>query len=351
MNIEDKARLFKIAYKKLKSNLYYDKTLSLVRDKIIEYECGDSDTDIDIKIIKLYSRFESDREKLFEEIIDKIDIWVFPKKIADESSDEEKSTNKTATKDEKIRFIKNFRSEKIPIHKNLQYFIDLPIEGHILSVLWIMLVGYKIDKDLYVHSYGNRIRKKLYNEFSEKPTFSPYLFEPYFRQYESWRDKAMDEAQQHLKSGQDVVVLTMDFERFYYSLDITSELMDTIERKCIDGDSEYTEVKRSLNNFIYRVIEKYGSFFDNTMYNERNILPIGFLPSNVLANYALRNFDKAVVDGWNPIYFGRYVDDIIIVDKIEKNSDIYSKTEDGSIKPDDIISFFFYNADKHGKNI
>ncbi len=35
MNIEDKARLFKIAYKKLKSNLYYDKTLEEIPNQRI----------------------------------------------------------------------------------------------------------------------------------------------------------------------------------------------------------------------------------------------------------------------------------------------------------------------------
>ncbi len=31
------AKLFKVAYKKLKSSLYYDKTQSIVRDKLVSF--------------------------------------------------------------------------------------------------------------------------------------------------------------------------------------------------------------------------------------------------------------------------------------------------------------------------
>lgn len=50
-----------------------------------------------------------------------------------------------------------------------------------------------------------------------------------------------------------------------------------------------------------------------------------FLPSNVLGNWFLNSFDNAIVDGWNPVYFGRYVDDILIVDKVEHNGIIHKK--------------------------
>lgn len=33
-----KPELFKMAYKKLKSSLYYDKTQSIARDKLVEFE-------------------------------------------------------------------------------------------------------------------------------------------------------------------------------------------------------------------------------------------------------------------------------------------------------------------------
>lgn len=319
MELEDK--LFKISYKKLKSSLYYDKTQTILRDKLVSFEAEHKN--IDNYLEELANAFldEEAREEMFEEILSSISYYAFPKSVASEKSD----------------MIRNYSKKSIEITAN-QYFIDMDIRGHILGVLWLLLVGYLVDKNMYEHSYGNRIRKKMYNEFSEEPTYSPYLFEPYFQQYEGWRDTAMNEAMQHLHIGQDVVVLTLDFKRFYYSVDITKELFDGIYAEEIEGEKDDCDELKALHEFMFRIIKCYSEQF--TEFEKRNILPIGFLPSNVLANYALRNFDKAILDGWNPIYFGRYVDDVIIVDKIESNSDLFKKSQANELEADDIICYF-----------
>ncbi|QVY66886.1 hypothetical protein [Polaribacter sp. Q13] len=43
------------------------------------------------------------------------------------------------------------------------------------------------------------------------------------------------------------------------------------------------------------------------------ILPIGLLSSFVLANDYLKDFDKRIVEKYKPAYYGRYVDDILLV--------------------------------------
>jgi len=72
------------------------------------------------------------------------------------------------------------------------------------------------------------------------------------------------------------------------------------------------------------------------------MLPIGFLPSNILANWYLQKFDKAIINEWNPIYYGRYVDDIIIVDKIA-NSKIEEVLSKGN---DDFLDLFLRQHNK-----
>lgn len=322
--------LVKIAYKKLKSSVYFDKTQLILRDALVEYETSDIDSKLDALYEKLTK--EEEREKLVDGILSTISYNVFPKSLKDEKCKDEKNN-----KEEENKIITNYTSLDLYV-KKCQYFINMSVEGHILGVLWLLLIGYKIDKDVYTNSYGNRIRRKLYNELSEQPTYSPYLFEPYFQQYESWRDNAMDCALNCLHNNEDVVILTLDFERFYYSLDMSKKVFQNISRDYIKrGESDEKELN-FLNDFIYRVIEKYSQLFID--FGTRNILPIGFMPSNVLANYALRNFDKAVLDGWNPLYFGRYVDDVIIVDKIESTSYIYQMAERNELKSRDIVNIF-----------
>lgn len=322
--------LVKIAYKKLKSSVYFDKTQLILRNALVEFETSNIDSKLDALYEKLTK--EEEREKLVDGILSTISYNVFPKSLKDEKCKDEKNN-----KEEENKIITNYTSLDLYV-KKCQYFINMSVEGHILGVLWLLLIGYKIDNDVYTNSYGNRIRKKLYNELSGQPTYSPYLFEPYFQQYESWRDKAMDCASNCLHNNEDVVILTLDFERFYYSVDMSEKVFETISHDYIEQGEDSEEILHFLNDFVYKVIEKYSNCFNN--FESRNILPIGFLPSNVLANYALRNFDKAILDGWNPIYFGRYVDDVIIVDKIESTSDIYQKADKNELGSRDIINFF-----------
>lgn len=330
--------LIKKAYKKLKSSVFYDKTQLILRDKIVEFESTSDELGFCIGA-KLRDLFEDinnpDRwERLKSEILESVRYHSFPKKL----------------KSIEPGIITNTVS-KTPIIDEMQYFIDMDVRGHILGVLWILLIGRSLDKGVYEHSYGNRIRKKLINEVSKNVTYSPKLFEPYFILYENWRDTALSYARKSLAKGQDVMILTMDFCRFYYSLDMTK---DTFEYffGLLDDSLKGCSFYKELHDFIYKIIEKYSRELGD-LFGGRNVLPIGFLPSNVLANCYLNKFDKAVIEGLNPMYYGRYVDDILIVEKVEKNSTIYKEAMNQSLTEEKAIKHFFgrcYNWDKFDLN-
>ncbi len=322
--------LLQQAYKKLKSWIYYDKGQAILRNRIVEFEtnCENVDKWLE-KIWEIITGSEGDYQLFERNILKSICVDVFPKSLKKVDS----------------KIIKNYSAQKTLIEEN-QYFIDLNVEGHLLSVLWILLIGVFIDKrEIYEHAYGNRLTKTL----EEKTTFSPYLFEPYYFQYETWRDKALDLAKNHLNQNQDVMVLTMDFSRFFYSVNIKKEFLEDLLYKDSYTKDSYTKdsaeevLKNRLNNFIFLVMEQYSKklqYLDANIIKKKVVFPIGFLPSNILSNYFLAKFDKAISDGWNPTYYGRYVDDILIVDKIEKNSDIYEKFQREELNQDDIFQFF-----------
>ncbi|WP_394344534.1 RNA-directed DNA polymerase [Chryseobacterium mulctrae] len=56
----------------------------------------------------------------------------------------------------------------------------------------------------------------------------------------------------------------------------------------------------------------------------KSLLPIGLLSSYVIANHYLNDFDKIVTNKFKPAYYGRYVDDILIV-LSEPNIEDYPK--------------------------
>lgn len=302
------------AYKKLKANVYYDKTLGFLRKRILEFEGSQLD--------KFANSFEDINSINFDEILDSIQVLAFPKKIG----------GTTAT-DNKILLIRNSSETDCDI-EDYQFYIDMDIRGHILGVMWILLFGHKMDQELCKDSYGNRISKKGVDK-NGAPTESLHLFYPYYHQYETWRDKAINIAQEASKNN-DIAIINIDFKRFFYSIKISFKELENIILTT-NTYSDYLGIQRKLTRFVFDVCNKYTSAFTKSNKNEA-MLPIGFLPSGIIANYALHEFDKAILNGRNPLYYGRYVDDILIVDKIENNTSLSNYIN--ASEPEQIEAFF-----------
>lgn len=344
--IEDlNLRDIKIAYKKLKASVYFDKTQLPLRDEIVAFESAEAfnyEEKLDELFWYLSGKNDNAWEKYIADIIGKIHALVFPKKLYDWD------------KDEGSPIIFNTDSEPVTLEK-AQYFIDMPVIGHILGVLWVLSIGLVLDdrRDLdnmrmYEHSYGNRLCKTLINEKYGDITYSPNLFELYFSQYESWRDKALECAKNRLDNKQDALILALDFKSFYYSVDI----QETEYNKVLEYVENHQPWHNRVHEFVYAVLETYSDIVrkmstdKELQIEERIILPIGFLPSNILSNWLLTPFDDAIITRWNPVYYGRYVDDIIIVDKVERNSPLRKKAQgttndDTKLTTKDVVEYYF----------
>lgn len=332
----------RIAYKKLKATTFFDKTLLPLRDDIVSFE-----ETVEDELFRMANALlcGEDWDGYQKDILDAIDVLVYPKKLVSIKED-------TAI----------FNSDSVPIELDKpQFFIDLSVQGHILGVLWILTFGIELDKNtdmdhpngMYEHSYGNRLKKQLINDETRDYTYAPGLFEPYFSQYESWRDRGLEKAKERLKEHQDALILTLDFKSFFYSVDIPESMFDNF---LIPRENAQDWEKR-LNSFVYEVLKRYSEKLRQIITPEmeldiggRTVLPIGFLPSNLLANLVLTPFDNAITEYWNPVYYGRYVDDIIIVDKLEANSTIYklarSTDKNNRLDAKKVITSFLCKPDK-----
>lgn len=339
-----------LAYKKLKSNVYYDKTALPLRDCIVKFEDGTQDeieNKLRVIIDKLLEENDDEWNKYEQSILNSIKIIVLPKKV--KSLDEEDI-------DDRI-FFNDSKNKNIEIDK-YQYFLQFKVVGHILGVLWILFIGKYLDKEMSKSSYGNRLREDIYDE--KKISSGIGLFKPYFYQYEQWRDNSLEIAKQTLNQDEDVVILTMDLKNFYYSVHYGKEEFDSF----LDEKFKDNRLLVRLNEFVYHVIKDYTEKIyarvkdenlllieENVNIEELTLLPIGFLPSNILANWRLNTFDRTIKDILNPLYYGRYVDDIIIVNKIDKESTIYNeKISKGICSKKDLIEHYFINC-KATKNI
>lgn len=338
-NMQDLKYLIQRAYKKLKSSIYFDKTQLIQRNRIVQFESENFDNlDSCLENISIALQDAEKWNEIEVNIINSINLLKFPKKL----KAQDKNNNTVIT---------NCENDNVHIEE-FQYFIDMSVEGQIIGVLWLLLIGIYLNDEIYPHSYGNKLRKKLTGEKMNHTTFSPYLFEPYFEQYESWRDTALNYAKKSLEKEQDVIILTLDFERFYYSVDLREDDFVNFYNQYLDAGNEKDEVVERINDLVFKVICKYSSLVntnDNKLSLNRNILPIGFFPSNVLANWCLKKFDDALINGWNPVYYGRYVDDIIIIDKVEKNSKIYNLAQKGELDKDEVVKYYLTNCNTWDK--
>jgi len=287
------------AYRKLKGSVYLDKTVPFLRMRIAEYERGE----IDKKIQYIYDALHDKAkwEELKAEILDSIHVLTFPKKI--------EVRNDKAEKGEPI-VISNISGADVVIEK-YNNFIDMSVEGHIIGILWILTIGYKMDNNLCKNCYGNRLSDNLVFAH-HKTTASPNLFKPYFSQYENWRNHGLKQADNVINHRKKSVIITMlDLTRFYYNVEITEAVYKNMTSPF------YNEKKETLNRLnccIYDVLKRYTELCGGT---GTCMLPIGFLPSSILSNYYLKDIDLRMENSLDSVYYGRYVDDMILVTEIE----------------------------------
>ena len=369
INIEETFKTSKIcklknqlknAYKKFKSYTYYNQYSAIDRLKLSEFEfknfCKSDKFEIDEE--RLDQFFEELAEKVISknlnEFIDKVDVISLPKKM---QSNKESDSN----------IFTNFSPDIFSVDK-IHYFIDLPIEGHILGVLWILRCGYILDDKLYKNCYSNRINNKILNNLKNTQTdSSTFLFYPYFKNYESWRDNGLDEVTNILNKEQNAIMISLDLKDYYYASRINfndlkedmkyakAKLEETKINRHMLQEFSWEDIDNILNCFVEHVFEAYHkkfsfNFSNNSIDDDSGyMIPLGFLPSLIIANWNLQGFDQAILENVHPNYYGRYVDDILIVLPSHEKSDTHGNQfiEDSSLE-DIIIKFLTpYNNPKN----
>ncbi len=175
------------AYLNLKSHYYYDNTMYKLKKDIALFEIEK----LEEKLEKLTQNLNSN----FFMISNSTYINELLLKITYTSAI--KSLNRSNVIPCDFNLGNNMKHEV-----NLNYYIDMPIELHIISVLWIMKFGFCFTE--FENSYGNI----LHSEFdSEK---SKTLFSPYFGKYKEWRDNGIEKILELNEKGKNAFYITLD---------------------------------------------------------------------------------------------------------------------------------------------
>ena len=189
----------------------------------------------------------------------------------------------------------------------------LSVEFHVFATLWIQKVGHKFEERLSDAARGNRLRRD--NEGNLNP-ISLGSTGPYLHPYCKWRDDGIGAIRDALDKKKSVVALTADVSSFYHKLDprfmLDAGFIDTI------GVSLNAEEAALHTCFITALVD----WAKDTPLQQG--LPVGLTASALIANVALFELDQIIQHEVAPLYYGRYVDDIILV--MENCSDFRNTT-------------------------
>ncbi|EDM44957.1 hypothetical protein SCB49_02514 [unidentified eubacterium SCB49] len=279
-----------IAYRKLKSYVYYDNFSLLLRQQLAHFESGD---DFDGRLDALSKALSNPakNKKYFKNLLSSIDYYTAPKKFSPIRSEKQLviSNNFTAS---------NYKLSKV------NYFIQASVEIHLISILWILYEGYSLHKMYSKNNYAYNLELESGNG---EVVDGLRLFKPYFEQYQKWRDNGIEMAKNILDEDIDVVILSIDIKEYYYNINIDKVFQDKLSK---DIKGSLNKRKLFFTDLLFDIMRAYQKICPH---DSNNILPIGLLSSGILANYYLKDFDEEIKSELAPAYYGRYVDDIQIV--------------------------------------
>lgn len=298
--------IVRTAYRKLKSHIYYDNSNLLLRMQLAEYE---SSGNIDEKLEELAVKIAEfgDTDNYWHDLFEQISSWRMVKQY------------ESAKKDNSL--ITNLRTETEYKVDRVNHFIDAPIELHVCAAIWLCLIGHRLEPLMAVVPFGNKL--ELYKDRDDfRLANGLKLYKPYFREYQSWRDQAVGSAKSLVEKNKNALILGLDIKDFYHSvrLDIDS-IHEQLFPNGIPGNVS------SVCNIFKALLTRYTTYINGQIEAERTILPIGLISSGALANFYLDPLDRQLTSILRPEFYGRYVDDILLVVSCPDDKEYSDQTE------------------------
>lgn len=274
-----------LAYRKAKVDAYYSSVL--IRSEFVDYE-----KEL-VSNLRKFKRRLTRRPRTIP-----LGGWsLVPKK--DDFRNDIKGVVHSSPQDRWEAMVRSSGRTKLKVQFRLM--AQPSVDFHLLSALWMLKVGHLYDSKLGGSAYGNRMRRR--QDGSVNP-LSLGSFMPYLRPFREWRDNGIKTLQTALTAEKKVVAVTADVSGFYHELNpgflLDDEFLDAIQLKPSDDERWLTKV----------FVEALESWAQSTPLKKG--LPVGLPASGLVANMALVELDRAIERELVPLYYGRYVDDIML---------------------------------------
>ena len=281
------------AYRKLATDIYYGKNNLALREQLALFNSNGIGNEIEKITEALFTR----NADYFDNFLIQINLSYYPKKL------------RTETENKESFYTNHFIDKEFSVER-LAIFCDMPIQLHIIDILWVLEYGEKLDKDLQNEIFGNRLIQSQNNPSTRA------LFRPYQKQFQNWWNCALNEAKELLNKEKNVTIINIDLKNFYHRIDFSFAELETELKITKDQSFIHTIFKKIHRQYNQRLAK-----IDFEGHSEK-ALPISLHSSYILANWFLKDFDRQIEDKISPVYYSRYVDDMLIVikDRIIKNS-------------------------------
>lgn len=200
---------------------------------------------------------------------------------------------------------------------------DFPVNTHIISALWINMVGHQFDSGLKNCCYGARLKRirndEILSDEQDKPFHISAIgsFSPYFHPYQKWRGDGLKAIRDELDKDHDIIAASLDLKGYYHFIDplaITSE--DLHIALSVNLTDEEKEFNLQLAKFLKRWSDgasEFGKQIANKKVTITGGLVIGLTASRIISNILLHRWDQLIIEKLSPVHYGRYVDDMFLV--------------------------------------
>ncbi|MDX1524933.1 MAG: hypothetical protein R3273_01665 [Pseudidiomarina maritima] len=303
-----------VAYRKAKADCFFENTFPTAI-KFAEYE-----QDLLANLNDLLSRLKSNSGfEGNEELLG--DFRLLPKKLStDRKPDSSENGHVHFSKPERAveGLFKNY-----DITPEFRIVGDFPVNTHIISALWINMIGHLFDAKLDDSCYGARLKRirndELFAEDDEKPFHisSVGSFVPYFQPYQKWRSDGLKAIRDELEKDRDVIAVSLDLKSYYHFIDpmaiCGTGLLETLDLELTVNERAFTEQLAQFLSAWAEGAAKFGQSVGGKSAKIGGGLVIGLTCSRVISNALLHRWDKLVLEKLAPIHYGRYVDDMFLV--------------------------------------
>ncbi|AFP32790.1 hypothetical protein [Marinobacter sp. BSs20148] len=303
-----------VAYRKAKADCFFENTFPTAI-KFAEYEQNLLvNLKLLLKSLKKDSGFESNEDLLGS-------FRLLPKKL---------STKKKAGSNINghVHFSKPERAveslfKNFDIIPEFRIVGDFPVNTHIISALWINMVGHKFDEKLDKCCYGARLKRIRNDAFFSADDDEPFhissigSFVPYFQPYQKWRNDGLNAIRDELERDRNIIAVSLDLASYYHFIDpmalCSAGLLEALKLELNGEEKVFTD---QLARFLCSWSEGASIFGESVGGKKATInggLVIGLTCSRIISNALLHKWDRLVFEKLSPIHYGRYVDDMFLV--------------------------------------